>query len=160
MYVQRPMDMRTGRTPGRSDIPDNILRRHLLPFLSGKSGHMQIDGFHALTMIDRHRSATQVVLFHQLYNTRRNRVNRRPRRAALIHPGVKIAGRLAVLQPHSAERRRQAPRHRRRKRLLPIARFRNFFAEITNRLLLAGRRLQAGNSGRDGERSGQSKVGV
>ncbi len=57
IYIHGPVDVRTRGAPGGTDVADHIIRLHMLAFFGLKSGHVQIDGFNALAMIDGHRAA-------------------------------------------------------------------------------------------------------
>jgi len=97
IYIHGPVDVRTRGSPGGTDVTDNITRGHMLTFFGLKSGHVQIDGFNALAMIDGDRAATQVPLLNNFDNAGSDGMNRRAGRAELVDAGVKIARQFSVM---------------------------------------------------------------
>ncbi len=99
------MHVRAIGAAGGTNVADDIGRGDFLAFLGGEGRHVQVDGFHALSVVNGNGAAAQIVFFDDLHNSCGNGMNGRSGRAALVNPGVKITGGLAILQAHRSEGR-------------------------------------------------------
>ncbi len=98
IHVHRPMYVRTRGTPGRADVTNHIARGHMLAHFGLKRGHVQVNRFYALAVINRHGTAAQIPLLDNLDHAWRDGMNGRTSCAALIDACVKIARQFAVMQ--------------------------------------------------------------
>ena len=135
------MNMRSSRAARRTDVAEHVARPDMLAFFRGETLHVQINRLDALSVIDGDRASAQIPFLDNFYNSRRDRMNRRPGGAALIDTPVEIAGQPSIVESADPEQRCQATRNGRLERLSPIANRRNGFTERADGLLLAGRRL-------------------
>ena len=133
------MNMRSSRATRGTNVAKHVFCRDMIAFFCRETLHVQVNRLDALSVIDGHCATAQIPFLDDLYNSRRDRMNGRPGRAALIEAGVEIAGRPSIVESEDTEQRCQAARDGRLERLSPIANRGNGLAERANGLLLAGR---------------------
>ncbi len=126
------MKVRGGRAAGGTNVADDVSLFDDGAFGHGELGHVQVDGFETLAVIDTDGAAVQIPVMHDLDDACVDRVDGSAGGRALIEAAMEIAGGFTVHVALHAEGRGHAAAYRQFQRFRPVAHFRDGAAKLVD----------------------------